>query len=318
MGRITASGSLSLNTIKTTLGVSPSATVSSIRRGSGVGYTPNDQISMGNAYGAFTLGPAKIYSWSTAPAGAPVNNEPGSQSQFNPYIAATSPVPAGLGPGATWVNPGNGYYCSMILNQGGGQFYAATGSSSENIRTYTRILPYQVPWAQYFEGTGALGISLGPSTNWSGSLSYTNGVWMSSRDNFAYSYFNNIAFGTITSTSDYSGAVWSDGSTVYFGQLNAAQMMAGTFSATWSGAMFGIGSFARNSQCNHYYRFGGTGTTFINYYFWGIGVRGYAYNHDTTGITNQNSPNSFGFLKNTPGVVFPATHAGPGGGTVIG
>lgn len=333
MARIAGSGDLSLNAVKNALGVSPTANIGSIRRGTGtgVGYTPEtNNISLGHAYGAFNLGPAKIISYSTYGPGpayipyTPVNLDPAlpGATAWSDYIAATSPVPAGL-TGVT--NPGNGYYASYVNGGGGepginGMFFMAGGSSSENIRFYSRIMNWQVPWAQFFEGTGALGYNMGSSTSWSGSLSYISAIWMSTQNGGTYQFYNNLDFATLTSNSEYTGAVWSDGSTLYFGQLNSAQMMAGTFSATWAGAMFGIGSFARNSQCNHYYRFGGSGITSYTHVSRGIGVRGYAYNHDYTGIGpgSKTSGNNAGFLKYTPGVSFPATHNGPGGGTTFG
>lgn len=311
MGRVAGSGTLNMYDVKNTLGT-PAYDLNSQRRGSGVGSTPpSGEISLGHMYGAFTLGPATLTTTGiTGGVGLGGN------------IGATSPVPAGLSGAVT--NPGQGYYVNGITSPGAsdGVGYTIYCPSGENLRTYCRILGYQVPWASFFDAasSSALGLGHGSST-WPGSISYINGIWFSYIGAGAStgSYYNNVAIATIKSTSDYAGSIWSDGSTVYFGQLNAAQFASGTFSATWSGAMYSIGSFARNSQSNMYYRWGGTGITSLSYRYNQAGYRGYGYNHDTSylGPGSLASPNNYAFLK-TGGVTAPATFNGPGGGTVVG
>ncbi len=307
MGRVAASGTLDIAGIKSTLGKTQND-FASFRRGGGVGSTPTSgEISMGHMYGAFTLGPATI---GTVP----------TSTYTGDYLASTSPVPGGLGGSA--VNPGQGYYASAWSNLIGGAGHTITCPSGENLRTYCRIMNYQVPWASYFDAASSSGLGIGHgSSEWPGSISYINGVWFSYIGAGAStgSYFNNVAIATIKSTSDYAGAIWSDGGTVYFGQLNAAQFASGTFSATWSGAMYSLGSFARNSQANMYYRWGGTGITSMTYKYNQIGYRGFGYNHNTDylGPGSQNGPNNYSFLK-VGGVTAPGSFSGPGGGTVVG
>lgn len=307
MGRVAASGSLNMYDVRATLGVTPSYDLGSHRRGGGVGSTPTSgEISFGHMYGAFTLGPATIGT-------VPTSTYTGS------YLASTSPVPAGLGGSVT--NPGQGYYTNTWSNLTGGAGQTITCPSGENLRTYCRIMNYQVPWGSFFDAASSSGLGIGHgSSTWPGSISYINGIWFSwIGSNAGGSYYNNVAIATIKSTSDYAGAIWSDGGTVYFGQLNAAQFATGTFSATWSGAMYNVGSFARNSQCNMYYRWGGTGITSLTYQYNQIGYRGFGYNHDTAyvGPGSQSSPNNYAFLK-IGGVTAPGSFNGPGGGTVIG
>jgi len=305
MGRIAASGTLNMYDVRNTLGT-PSYDLNSQRRGNGAGSTPpSGTISLGHMYGAFTLGPASI---GTVPTGTYTGD----------YLASTSPVPGGLSGSVT--NPGLGYYTgwSNLLGGAGQTIYCPYG---ENLRTYCRIMNWQVPWASFFDAASSSGLGIGHgSSEWDGSISYINGIWFSwIGTGGGGSYFNNIDIGTIKSTSDYAGAIWSDGGTVYFGQLNAAQFASGTFSATWSAGMYSLGSFARNSQTNMYYRWGGTGITYLTYKYNQIGYRGFGYNHDTSylGPGSQSSPNNYGFLK-TGGVTAPGSFSGPGGGTVVG
>lgn len=306
MGRVAASGSLNMYDVRNTLGT-PSYDLNSQRRGNGAGSTPpSGEISMGHMYGAFTLGPATI---GTVP----------TSTYTGDYLASTSPVPGGLS--GQVGNPGQGYYTTWSnLTGGAGQtIYCPSG---ENLRTYCRIMNYQVPWASFFNAASSSGLGIGHgSSEWPGSISYINGIWFSYIGAGAStgSYFNNVAIATIKSTSDYAGAIWSDGGTVYFGQLNAAQFASGTFSATWSAGMYSIGSFARNSQANMYYRWGGTGITSMTYKYNQIGYRGFGYNHNTEylGPGSQSGPNNYSFLK-VGGVTAPGSHNGPGGGTVVG
>ena len=306
MGRVAASGSLNMYDVKNTLGT-PGYDLNSQRRGNGAGSTPpSGTISLGHMYGAFTLGGATI-------------GTIGTSTYCGDHLASTSPVPGGLSGDVG--NPGQGYYTSFY-NLTGGAGHTIYCPSGENLRTYCRIITYQVPWASFFEASSSSGLGIGHGSSvWPGSISYINGIWFSyiGCNGSTGSYFNNIAIATIKSTSDYAGAIWSDGSTVYFGQLNVAQFASGSFSATWSAGMYSIGSWARNSQTNHYYRWGGTGITFMQYRYNQIGYRGFGYNHDTSylGPGSQASPNNYGFLK-TGGVTAPGSHNGPGGGTVVG
>ena len=302
MARVASSGNdISINGVQSTIG-SPAATnLNQLRSGTNVGFTPNSgEISLGHMYGAFTLGPSQISSTTT------VNTS---------TIGVTSSAP---NPNSGGVNPGQGTYINWPGTNG--NYQASYPSTGDNIRFYARILPYIAPWAGSFENSAsnALGVSMAPSS-WPGSLSFTTGVWCVTQNTGTYFCHYAPAIETIQSTSNTHGIAVVSG-TQYWAIWNSSQFKTGTYSMVDGLAMFGIGSFGRNGQQNHYFRFGGTGITSLNMNYGELIYRGFGYNHDSTGIGpgHHYSPNNFAFLKNTPGVNFPASHSGPGGTTVHG
>jgi hypothetical protein len=300
MARISASGTLDIESVRTTFGFGTgSRNLNSLRSGNDVGYTPaSGEISMGQMYGAFNLGPAQISSNTT------VNTS---------NIGVTSSAP---NPNSGGVNPGNGTYIQWPGTNG---FYTASyPSTDDNIRFYARILPYIAPWAGSFENPSgnALGISVS-SVVWSGFLTWTIAVWGSNINTGTWFSTNND---TNARSNSYTNGIAVVSGTQYWGVWDKAQFKTGTYANVNAIAMFGIGSFARNGQQNHYHRDGGVGITSWSMTYSEVIWRGYGYNHDSLGIGpgSHYSPNNIGFLKNQPGVNFPGTHSGPGGGTTWG
>jgi hypothetical protein len=302
MARIGASGTLNIESVRTTLGLGTgSRNLNSLRSGNDAGYTPpSGEMSLGHMYGAFNLGPAQISSDTTINTG---------------NFGVTSSAP-NISSGGT--NPGNGTY--LYWPGSNGYYTASYPSTGDNIRFYARILPYQVPWAGAFEAPANNALGIGASyASWPGYLEYTIAVWGTNINTGTwFSSFPALGL-TALGPSACNGLATISGSQ-YWGCFDRAQFKTGSYSILEAYAMFGLSSFARNSQQNTYFRFGGPGITSLTIQYNELIYRGYGYNHDSTNIGpgSHYSPNNFGFLKNQPGVTFPGSHNGPGGGTTWG